>query len=237
MNGYLERPDQIKLLVENETGYQIESWELAHLLMDDLLAVPPQPEVNAWYYGTFVVQSLDANGTFVTIGLNRSTQDQETFVIQTGGNGPNVADSAKHDNVMWSYITEIFGASMHFYGWKFNRASGYVKQSFTLTDGAGWSLASGVYTHVSGTTEQIYLGAWTLNSLIRVTVTFTGITQGSVSLQMDTSGNFGTITEDGTYTFDVQTNGTDGALFFVPTNDFNGSYAESSVIIKKYTYI
>jgi hypothetical protein len=80
MNGYLERPDQIKLLVENETGYQIESWELAHLLMDDLNAFS-QPVINAWYYGTFVIQSLDPNGTFVTIGVNLLGGAQDTFVI------------------------------------------------------------------------------------------------------------------------------------------------------------
>ena len=236
MNGYLERPDQIKLLVENETGYQIESWELAHLLMDDLLAVPPQPEVNAWYYGTFVVQSLDANGTFVTIGLNRSTPDQETFVIQTGGNGPNVADSAKHDNVMWSYITEIFGASMHFYGWKFNRARGYLAQSKTITPAIGWTNVVTVYTHSSGVLTLSESGSWAASSDLRITITVTGVTDGTLTLEFD-SGVVGTITENGTYTFAYTTNGLDSALYLTPTASFNGSVDTSNLIIEKLDYI
>jgi len=236
MNGYLERPDQIKLLVENETGYQIESWELAHLLMDDLLAVPPQPEVNAWYYGTFVVQSLDANGTFVTIGLNRSTPDQETFVIQTGGNGPNVADSAKHDNVMWSYITEIFGASMHFYGWKFNRARGYVAQSKSITPALGWMNVGTVYTHTSGVLELSASGAWAASSDLRITITVSGMTAGTLTLEFD-SGVVGTITENGTYTFSYTTDGLDSALYMTPTGTFNGSVDTDNLIIKKLDYI
>jgi len=236
MNGYLERPDQIKLLVENETGYQIESWELAHLLMDDLLAVPPQPEVNAWYYGTFVVQSLDANGTFVTIGLNRSTPDQETFVIQTGGNGPNVADSAKHDNVMWSYISELFGVNMHFYGWKFNRARGYVEQSKTITPALGWTNVGTVYTHSSGVLALSASGAWAASSDLQITITVSGMTAGTLTLEFD-SGVVGTITENGTYTFTCSTNGLDSALYLTPTGTFNGSVDTDNLIIQKLDYI
>ena len=238
MNGYLERPDQIAILIEQENGHPVGSWELAHLLNDELAALSGQAlDQSLWYYGDFVIVSRDEFLSSVLVqNVGSIVGDSDTLTINQIG-GLSTANGAIFKQIMWNQVAAWDAVNGHFYGWKFNRARGYVTQSFTLTDGAGWSLSSGVYTHVSGTTEQIYLGAWTLNSLIRVTVTFTGITQGSVSLQMDTSGNFGTITEDGTYTFEVQTNGTDGALFFVPTNDFNGSYAESSVIIQKYTYL
>jgi hypothetical protein len=235
MNGYLERPDQIKLLVENETGYQIESWELAHLLMDDLNAFS-QPVINAWYYGTFVIQSLDPNGTFVTIGVNLLGGAQDTFVIQTGGNGPNVADSAKHDNVMWSYITEIFGASMHFYGWKFNRARGYVAQSKSITPALGWMNVGTVYTHTSGVLELSASGAWAASSDLRITITVSGMTAGTLTLEFY-SGVVGTITENGTYTFSYTTDGLDSALYMTPTGTFNGSVDTDNLIIKKLDYI
>lgn len=235
MNGYLERPDQIKLLVENETGYQIESWELAHLLMDDLNAFS-QPVINAWYYGTFVVQSLDLNGTFVTIGVNRSDLNKETFVIESGGAGPNAANSSKYDNVMWSYISFISGANMHFYGWKFNRARGYLAQSKTITPAIGWTNVGTVYTHSSGVLPLSASGSWAASSDLRITITVTGVTDGTLTLEFD-SGVVGTITENGTYTFAYTTNGLDSALYLTPTASFNGSVDTSNLIIEKLDYI
>lgn len=235
MNGYLERPDQIKLLVENETGYQIESWELAHLLMDDLNAFS-QPVLASFYYGTFVIQSLDHNVTFVTIGVNRSDLNQDTLVIESGGAEPNAANSSKYDNVMWSYISFISGANMHFYGWKFNRARGYVEQSKTITPALGWTNVGTVYTHSSGVLALSASGAWAASSDLQITITVSGMTAGTLTLEFD-SGVVGTITENGTYTFTCSTNGLDSALYLTPTGTFNGSVDTDNLIIQKLDYI
>ena len=125
-----------------------------------------------------------------------------------------------------------------FYGYRFERERGYVDQEKNLTPGAGWSLASGTYSHTSGTTELSVSGAFLSGTpQLRLTITFTGITAGSVVLSLDNSGNFATITEDGTYTYEITPDGLDSAIYLTPTNTFNGSFAASSLIIEKYDYI
>lgn len=229
--------EDARKLIQAETGLAYPFDEIVVVHPNDFYALVSVANPASVYYGDIVVQSYLPFATSVTLQLTKSGLNKTTLEIQAILE-QNPKGSVIH-NVMWDSVQDLQTCNIHFYGWKFTRARGYVVQSYTLTPGAGWTESGGDYTHTvgSGTTEQIYLGAWALNSLIRVTVTFTGITQGSLSLEMDTSGTFGTISEDGTYTFVVQTTGTDGALFFVPTTDFDGTYNENSVIIEKETYI
>ena len=227
--------EDARKLVQAETGIAFPFDEIVVIHPGDFYDMIGGVNEGIVYYGDIVVQSYLPFATSATLqliksGLNKTTLEIPATLEQnpTGSVIP---------NVMWDIVQDWQSCNIHFYGWKFTRALGYVVQSYTLTPGAGWKENSGSYTHDSGTTEQIYLGAWALNSKIRVTVTFTGITQGSLSLEMDASGTFGTISEDGTYTFEVQTTNADGALFFVPTSDFDGTYNENSVIIEKETYI
>ena len=149
----------------------------------------------------------------------------------------NVNNGNIFNNVLIDSVPTIDSCTITFYGYRFNRETRYVEQVANLTPGAGWTNAGTSYTHVSGTQEQIYLGAWTVSSTLRVTITFTGITTGNVRLQMDSSGTFATITANGTYTFEVTTNGSDGALFIVPSNTFDGTYDNATFKVEKLTFI
>lgn len=225
-------------LVQNETNMSFPTNEIVYLTNEALTEFKNTGNINpvSVYFGTLVIQSFDVNNSVVDFQnlTNKLGAEQSLYIFPNVGLSPvkNV-----FNNVLFDYIQEYSGFSCHFYGWRFTRGLGWVEQSPTVTPGAGWSLADGVYTHTSGTTEQIYLGPWTVSSKIRVTVTFTGITAGSLDLQMDVSGVFGTISADGTYSFEVETDSSDGALFFVPTNDFDGSYDTTTLKIEKYTYV
>lgn len=224
-------------IIQRENGATIESWEVCYLLNDELAAMAGAPlDRGVFYYGDVVLQGMEPFIGFVSL-QNAGTLSGDNDTLYTNNSIGSITPKNIFRNVLWNSVANWSDVHGHFYGIKFNRARGWVEQVANLTPGAGWTNAGTSYTHVSGTTEQIYLGAWTVSSTLRVTITFTGITTGSVALQMDNSGTFATITANGTYTFEVTTNGSDGALFIVPSNTFNGTYDNATFIVEKLDYI
>lgn len=224
-------------LIQRENGITIESWEVCYLLNDELAAMASAPlDRGVFYYGDVVIQGIDTFFGFVSF-QNSAALAGDVNTLYTNNISGSTTPQNIFRNVLWNQVANWSDVHGHFYGIKFNRARGWVEQVANLTPGAGWTNAGTSYTHVSGTTEQIYLGAWTVSSTLRVTITFSGITTGNVRLQMDNSGTFATITANGTYTFEVTTNGSDGALFIVPSNTFNGTYDNATFIVEKLDYI
>ena len=224
-------------IIQRENGATIESWEVCYLLNDELAALAGAPlDRGVFYYGDVVLQGMEPLMGFVSL-KNAGTLSGDNDTLYTNNNSGSTTPQNIFRNVLWNQVTNWSDVLGHFYGIKFNRARGWVEQVANLTPGAGWTNAGTSYKHVSGTTEQIYLGAWTVSSTLRVTITFSGITTGNVRLQMDNSGTFATITANGTYTFEVTTNGSDGALFIVPSNTFNGTYDNATFKVEKLTYI
>ena len=224
-------------IIQRENGITIESWEVCYLLNDELAALAVAPlDRGVFYYGDVVIQGIDPFLGFVSF-QNSAALAGDVNTLYTNNLSGSTTPQNIFRNVLWNQVANWSDVHGHFYGIKFNRARGWVEQVANLTPGAGWTNAGTSYTHVSGTTEQIYLGAWTVSSTLRVTITFSGITTGNVRLQMDNSGTFATITANGTYTFEVTTNGSDGALFIVPSNTFNGTYDNATFIVEKLDYI
>jgi len=199
-----------------------------------MAGAPLDPSV--FYYGDLVIHGMEPFMGFVSV-QNEGSLAGDKDTLYTNNSSGSTTPQNIFRNVLWNQVANWSDVHGHFYGIKLNRAQGWVEQVASLTPGAGWTNAGTTYTHVSGTTEQIYLGAWTVSSTLRVTITFTAITTGSVALQMDNSGTFATITANGTYTFEVTTNGSDGALFIVPSNTFNGTYDNATFKVEKLTYI
>lgn len=224
-------------IIQRENGITIESWEVCYLLNDELAALAGAPlDRGVFYYGDVVIQGIDPFLGFVSF-QNSAALAGDVNTLYTNNISGSTTPQNIFRNVLWNQVANWSDVHGHFYGIKFNRARGWVEQVANLTPGAGWTNAGTSYTHVSGTTEQIYLGAWTVSSTLRVTITFSGITTGNVRLQMDNSGTFATITANGTYTFEVTINGSDGALFIVPSNTFNGTYDNATFIVEKLDYI
>lgn len=224
-------------IIQRENGATIESWEVCYLLNDELAAMAGAPlDRGVFYYGDVVLQGMEPFKGFVSL-QNAGTLSGDNDTLYTNNISGSTTPQNIFRNVLWNQVANWSDVHGHFYGIKFNRARGWVEQVANLTPGAGWTNAGTSYKHVSGTTEQIYLGAWTVSSTLRVTITFSGITTGNVRLQMDNSGTFATITANGTYTFEVTTNGSDGALFIVPSNTFNGTYDNATFIVEKLDYI
>ena len=224
-------------IIQRENGATIESLEVCYLLNDELAAMAGAPlDRGVFYYGDVVLQGMEPFKGFVSL-QNAGTLSGDNDTLYTNNISGSTTPQNIFRNVLWNQVANWSDVHGHFYGIKFNRARGWVEQVANLTPGAGWTNAGTSYKHVSGTTEQIYLGAWTVSSTLRVTITFSGITTGNVRLQMDNSGTFATITANGTYTFEVTTNGSDGALFIVPSNTFNGTYDNATFIVEKLDYI
>lgn len=224
---------EARALCQRETGNVFKRGELVHYSHDQLLSVKGTFDDSFIIYGTLVVNSFDPVNGWIETQCSGIT----TLLISPITSLSPTQNSNIFNNLLIDSIATIDSCRVTFYGYRFEREQGYVEQVANLTPGAGWTNTGTTYTHVSGTTEQIYLGAWTVSSTLRVTITFTGITAGNVRLQMDSSGTFGTITSDGTYTFIVETTGMDGALFITPSNTFNGTYDNATFKVEKLTYI
>ena len=238
MHNYTFRPVEVARIVGAELGVTIDpDFEPVLLFSNNISDLEGQPPLkNYWYFGDFVIAGYDQ---FLSSASIQNTGTLAGYVDTLNINAPGGLSTNKNvfRGVLWNQVASWQNITGHFYGYKLNRARGWVEQVANLTPGAGWTNAGTSYTHVSGTTEQIYLGAWTVSSTLRVTITFSGITTGNVRLQMDNSGTFATITANGTYTFEVTTNGSDGALFIVPSNTFNGTYDNATFIVEKLDYI
>jgi hypothetical protein len=224
---------EARALCQRETGRVFKRGELVHYSHEQLLDVKGEFDDSFMIYGTLVVNSFDLINGWIEFQYRGIT----TFKMAPLANLSPTQNSNIFNYLMIDSIPTLDQCKCTFYGYRFERERGYVDQEKNLTPGAGWTNAGTSYTHVSGTTEQIYLGAWTVSSKLRVTITFTGITAGNVRLQMDNSGTFATITSDGTYVVEVTTNGSDGALFIVPSNTFNGTYDNATFKVEKLTYI
>ena len=241
MNGYLERPAEIAKLIELENNIRISGWELSYLTnaeVNEQLFDRSQSEVGAFYYGDVVIQGANKSNCLLLL-LNECAASGDFITLLIDGAIGLTPSGNISRCVLWSTNAGLSDISCHFYGWKFFRSKAYVVQDFILIDNNGWTLSNGVWSHTpgGGTLEQDYTGTWAVDSKIRITVTFTGITQGTLTVEMDSSGTIGVISQNGTYTFEVQTTPSDGILFFTPSNNFNGSYRADSVIIEKETYI
>lgn len=225
-------------LIQRENGVTIESWEVCYLLNNELAAMAGAPlDHGVFYYGDVIIHSLNE---FVAKALfqNAGAINGNTDTMQIDATLGQTAPSNIFKNVLFKSIAQWDDIHGHFYGIKLNRARGWVAQTPNYSLSTGWSLASGVYTHSSGTNELGISGAWLLGSpSLRMTITFTGITAGSLSVELDSSGPIGTIDADGTRTFSFTPDALDSAINLIPTSNFNGSFAESSVIIEKYDYI
>lgn len=237
MNGYLERPDQIALLIEQETGHPVGSWQLSYLLNDEIAVMAGVSATgNEWYYGDFVIVSRDEFLASLLIQNEGSIAgDLDTLTINQIG-GLSMTNGAIFKQVMWNQVASWDAIKGHFYGWKFSRARGYVVQSKTLSSAVGWTNVGTVYTHSSGVLPIAISGAWAASSELRISITVTGITAGTLTLEFD-SGVVGTITENGTYTFTYTTNGLDSALYLTPTGSFTGSFDNANLIIEKIDFL
>ena len=224
-------------IIQRENGITIESWEVCYLLNDELAAMAgAQLDRGVLYYGDLVIHGID-----LFIGLlslqNAGSLAGNVDTVYVNSSGATTPQNIFR-NVLWNSVANWSDVHGHFYGYKLNRARGWVAQTPNYSLSTGWSLASGVYTHSSGTNELGISGAWLLGSpSLRMTITFTGITAGSLSVELDSSGPIGTIDADGTRTFSFTPDALDSAINLIPTSNFNGSFAESSVIIEKYDYI
>lgn len=239
MHRYTHRPIEVARFVGEENGVTIDADFEPVLLFSSYISglVGQQPLENYWYFGDFVIVGVDQFLGSVQIQNTGTTGgDYNTFKIDYPGGG--VAQKSVYRGVLWNTVASWNDVSGYFYGYKLNRARGWVAQTPNYSLSTGWSLASGVYTHSSGTNELGISGAWLLGSpSLRMTITFTGITAGSLSVELDSSGPIGTIDADGTRTFSFTPDALDSAINLIPTSNFNGSFAESSVIIEKYDYI
>lgn len=225
-------------IIQRENGATIESWEVCYLLNDELAAMAGAPlDRGVFYYGDVVLQGMKPFMGFVSL-QNAGTLSGDNDTLYTNNSIESITPKNIFRNVLWNSVANWSDVHGHFYGIKFNRARGWVAQTPNYSLSTGWSLASGVYTHSSGTNELGISGAWLLGSpSLRMTITFTGITAGSLSVELDSSGPIGTIDADGTRTFSFTPDALDSAINLIPTSNFNGSFAESSVIIEKYDYI
>ena len=238
MHNAIITKEDARLILQAQTGRSFPTAELVTLHTDDLVDMIGVYREEYAYFGDLVVQSYLPFGSSVILqNVKATSANKDTFTIASGtGVDPK---GSINKNVIFDSVGSFDFTEANFYGWKFTLAQDFVGQSYTLTDGANWNLTGGLWTHTPGaTTEQIYLGAWTVSSLLRVTITVQGRTAGSLQMEMDSSGNFGSaIQTDGTYTFTVNTTALDGALFLVPSSDFDGAYDPDSVIIEKLQYI
>lgn len=225
-------------LIQRENGATIASWEVCYLLNNELAAMAGAPlDRGVFYYGDVVIQGIDPFLGFVSF-QNSAALAGDVNTLYTNNISGSTTPQNIFRNVLWNQVANWSDVHGHFYGYKLNRARGWVAQTPNYSLSTGWSLASGVYTHSSGTNELGISGAWLLGSpSLRMTITFTGITAGSLSVELDSSGPIGTIDADGTRTFSFTPDALDSAINLIPTSNFNGSFAESSVIIEKYDYI
>jgi hypothetical protein len=239
MHNYTFHPVEVARIVSAELGVTIDpDFEPVLLFSNNISDLEWQPPVkNYWYFGDFVIAGYDQFLSSASIyNLGTPEGDLETLSINAPG-GLNTNKNVFR-GVLWNLVGSWQNITGYFYGYKLNRARGWVAQTPNYSLSTGWSLASGVYTHSSGTNELGISGAWLLGSpSLRMTITFTGITAGSLSVELDSSGPIGTITANGTYTFSFTPDALDSAINLIPTSNFNGSFAESSVIIEKYDYI
>lgn len=231
--GRIINEAEARRLVETETGISFQRGALVHYCHDELVAAGSIIGQYFVLFGTLCINGYDPTNCFIEFqGANKTTLSIAPALNLSPVNNGNL-----HHNIIVDAISTLSDCHTTFWGYLFERQKRWIAQSPIITPGAGWTNAGTSYTHVSGTTEQIYLGAWTVSSTLRVTITFSGITTGNVRLQMDNSGTFATITANGTYTFEVTTNGSDGALFIVPSNTFNGTYDNATFIVEKLDYI
>ena len=233
-SGSIINEAQARRLVEAETGISFQRGELVHYSHDQLVSAGGVVGQNFVLFGTLCINGYDPTNCFIEFqGANKTTLN-----IVPGANLSPVNNGNLHHNLIIDAITTLSDCHTTFWGYLFERQQGWVVQSPNITLGTGWALASGTYSHTSGTTELSVSGAFLFGTpQLRLTITFTGITAGSVLLSLDNSGNFATITADGTYTYDITPDGLDSAIYLAPTNTFNGSFAASSLIIEKYDYI
>ena len=239
MHNYTFRPVEVASIVSTELGVTIDpDFEPVLLFSTDISDLAGQPPVeNYWYFGDFVIAGYDQFLSRASI-QNTVTLAGDVDTLNINASGGLSTNKNVFRGVLWNQVASWENISGHFYGYKLNRASGWVAQTPNYSLSLGWSLASGVYTHSSGTNELGISGAWLLGSpSLRMTITFTGITAGSLSVELDSSGPIGTITANGTYTFSFTPDALDSAINLIPTSSFNGSFSASSVIIEKYDYI
>lgn len=232
--GRIINEAEARRLVETETGISFQRGALVHYCHDELVAAGSFIGQYFVLFGTLCINGYDPTNCFIDFQCANKT----TLSIAPALNLSPVNNGNLHHNIIVDGISTLSDCHTTFWGYLFERQKEWIAQSPIITLGTGWSLASGTYSHTSGTTELSVSGAFLSGTpQLRLTITFTGITAGSVVLSIDNSGNFGTITEDGTYTYEITPDGLDSAIYLTPTNTFNGSFAASSLIIEKYDYI
>lgn len=239
MHNYTFRPVEVASIVSTELGVTIDpDFEPVLLFDTNIKALEGQPPVeNYWYFGDFVISGYDQFLSSAYI-QNTETLAGDVDTLNINAPGGNTSNKNVFHKVVWNQVASWQNITGHFYGYKLNRARGWVAQTPNYSLSTGWSLASGVYTHSSGTNELGISGAWLLGSpSLRMTIIFTGVTSGSLSVELDSSGPIGTITANGTYTFSFTPDALDSAINLIPTSNFNGSFSASSLIIEKYDYI
>lgn len=239
MHNYTFRPVEVARIVGAELGVTIDpDFEPVLLFSTDISDLEWQPPVeNYWYFGDFVIAGYDQFLSSASIqNTGMLAGDLDTLSI----NAPGDLKTNKNvfRGVLWNQVGSWQNITGYFYGYKLNRARGWVAQTPNYSLSSGWSVASGIYSHSSGTTELAISGAWLSgNPTLRLKITFNGITSGSLNIELDNSGLISTIDANGTYQFSFSPDGLDSALYFIPTNDFNGSFDSAILTIEKYTFI
>ena len=239
MHNYTFRPVEVASIVSTELGVTIDpDFEPVLLFSTDISDLAGHPPFeNYWYFGDFVIAGYDQFLSSASIqNTGMLAGDLDTLSI----NAPGDLKTNKNvfRGVLWNQVGSWQNITGYFYGYKLNRARGWVAQTPNYSLSSGWSVASGIYSHSSGTTELAISGAWLSgNPTLRLKITFNGITSGSLNIELDNSGLISTIDANGTYQFSFSPDGLDSALYFIPTNDFNGSFDSAILTIEKYTFI
>lgn len=239
MNRYTFRPIDIAPILSAENSITIqEDIEPVLLFNTDISALEGQPPLdNYWYFGDFVVCGYDEFLSNVLV-QNTTTLLGDVNTLYLNGVGGTTSKQSVYRGVLWNQVASWQGISGYFYGYKLNRARRWVAQTPNYSLSSGWSVADGIYSHSSGTTELAINGAWISgNPTLRLRITFTGITSGSLNVELDNSGLISTIDANGTYQFSFYPDGLDSALYFIPTTDFNGYFDSATLTIEKYTFI
>lgn len=228
-------PEELAVLITQQTGKKVSGWAPCHLLNDELVALSAVgPNADEWYFGDFVIHSTESYlPSAIARNIGALVGDVDTLAVSNNLGQP-IVNSSIHRGVLWNKIADWNFLSGHFYGYKFTRQREYVVQSKTMQTAVGWSNVGTVYTHSSGTLELAASGAWAVSSQLRITITVTGMTSGQLTIEFD-SGTVGTITSNGTYTYTFNTGALDSALYLTPTGIFDGSIDTDTLIIEKYT--
>ena len=235
MNTKAFNQQEVLYLARKYTGLPFVMVEPCILLNDDLIAMSNfLSSPDSVYYGNFVLQSYSQSDCIVTAYLNKSLSPGESQIYIQPQDGLYPKGSIIK-NVLFDCIGSYSDAYSHFYGYRVMRNMVYAPlTNYGFTNGNGWQLSSGTYTHQPGFSVEQTISSPEINNYtsIKLTITLTGINAGTLEIRGSLTGGI-IISEDGTYTYELSPQPGEYAIYFYPSTDFDGSYNVSSLIIQK----